>query len=88
MAALEALKCLDVKKTVGHISTIAATYIPEDQELLNNFDPQAIEYCLGRRRVDLLLNNCGIPTTILRPGFVFNDLLANGVVDSGHDYSP
>ena len=88
LAAVEALQTLQIKKRIGHISSIAATYLPDDKKLLTTFDPQGLEYCLGRKRVDTLLEKNEIPTTILRPGFVFNDLSNGSRIDTGHDYSP
>jgi nucleoside-diphosphate-sugar epimerase len=87
LAALEALKSLKIRRSIGHISSIAATYLPDDEKLLRIFDPQGIEYCLGRRRVDLIIQSNGVPATILRPGFIFHDL-REGRIDTGHDYSP
>lgn len=87
LAALEALQTLKIRRSIGHISSIAATYLPDDEKLLRIFDPQGIEYCLGRRRVDLIIQSNGVPATILRPGFIFHDL-REGRFDVGHDYSP
>lgn len=87
LAALEALQALKIRKSIGHISSISATYLPDDKKLLQVFDPQGIEYCLGRRRVDLIIQNNGVPATILRPGFIFHDLRADRI-ERGHDYSP
>lgn len=74
LAAVEAFNTVRNRKTIGHISSIAATYFPEDVRLQKKWDSFGIEYCVGRKRVDSILKNSGIPTTILRPGFVFNDM--------------
>ncbi|MBA3239120.1 MAG: hypothetical protein H0T62_12335 [Parachlamydiaceae bacterium] len=89
LSILEALKKIKkIPLRIGHVSSIAATYFPNDPKLHANIDSQAKEYCLGRKNVDLILAESPILTTILRPGFIFNDVISGRLIDTGHDYSP
>ncbi len=76
------------RAAIGHFSTIAVSYLPQDAERVKGMHPQALEYCQGRQRVDQALMNSGVPTTIVRPGFVFSDLRQGKIIDTGHAYSP
>jgi hypothetical protein len=77
LAAIEALKSLKMRKRIGQISTIAASNLDlltnRERNIRSDFDPRGLTYCLGRRRIDSLVNASGIPATILRHGFVFTD---------------
>ncbi len=92
IAALAALKKqrdrTGQRVAMGHISSICATYFPKDKSLQTNFCSQSIEYCSGRQRVDQALDQSDIPTTIVRPGFVFTDPRSGSIIDTGHAYSP
>lgn len=65
------------KASVIQISTIAATMMPSHV------------YGKVKDRVDRsLLNLTEVNTLVLRPGLVFQDMLAKNLIDMGHAYSP
>jgi nucleoside-diphosphate-sugar epimerase len=87
-SALEALQTLKIRKNIAHISSIAATYYPLSEKSLSHFQWLGMVFSLNKRRIERLLITPEIPTTILRTGFVFNDVQKDGTIVSGYDYSP
>ncbi|HEY5260391.1 MAG TPA: hypothetical protein VIJ46_07055, partial [Rhabdochlamydiaceae bacterium] len=74
------------KVSMGHLSTIAASYL-DQAENQKTLCPEAVKYCKSRQTADLALIQTGMPITILRPGYMYNEMQGTEV-DTGHAYSP